>query len=179
MTLNITTAIQELHAGKVIAYPTEAVYGLGCEPMNEQAVLELLRIKERPIEKGLILIASDFSQLAPYLDVNDSILANVLPTWPGAVTWIIPAKAHVPVWLKGEHDSLAVRVTAHPVAKQLCQEYGGALVSTSANVSTLPAFRNAQELKATFPELYVVEGELGGFAQETAIYDALTGAKLR
>ncbi|CAG1023368.1 partial Threonylcarbamoyl-AMP synthase, partial [Patescibacteria group bacterium] len=159
--------------------PTEAVYGLGCEPMNEAAVLDLLRIKQRPIEKGLILIAASLEQIEPYLCLTDEILERVLPTWAGAVTWVIPAKNTVPRWLKGEHESLAVRVTAHPIAKALCEQYGGAIVSTSANISTQAAFKNAQEVATAFTELFVLEGALGELAQETAIYDALTGEKLR
>ena len=176
---DLNIAVERLKAGEVIAYPTEAVFGLGCEPMNEAAVLELLRIKQRPIEKGLILIASSLEQIEPYLLLTDELLEKVLPTWAGAVTWVIPAKPSVPRWLKGEHESLAVRVTAHPIAKALCEQYGGAIVSTSANITTQPAFRNAKEVADAFPELFVLDGALGNLAQETAIYDAVTGEKLR
>ncbi|MCK5190097.1 MAG: Sua5/YciO/YrdC/YwlC family protein, partial [Methylococcales bacterium] len=89
-------AIQKIKAGEVIAYPTEAVYGLGCDPLNEEAVLNLLALKKRSIEKGLILIASSLSQLEPYLQLNDEIISRVQATWPGAVTWIIPAQPWVP-----------------------------------------------------------------------------------
>lgn len=176
---DINTAVQQLKAGNVIAYPTEAVYGLGCEPRNETAVLDLLQLKQRPIEKGLILIAASLAQLEPYLELTDEILNRVLPTWPGAITWIIPAKADIPRWLTGSHSSLAVRVTAHPIAKQLCESYGAAIVSTSANISTQAAFKNAHQVAQAFPELFVLDGALGNLAQETAIYDALTGEKLR
>ena len=176
---DLNIAVERLKAGHVIAYPTEAVFGLGCEPMNETAVLDLLRIKQRPIEKGLILIASSLQQIESYLLLTDEILEKVLPTWAGAVTWVIPTKPSVPRWLKGEHESLAVRVTAHPIAKALCEQYGGAIVSTSANITTQPAFRNAKEVANAFPELFVLDGALGNLAQETAIYDAVTGEKLR
>jgi L-threonylcarbamoyladenylate synthase len=176
---NITAAVEQLKAGNIIAYPTEAVYGLGCDPINEQAVMQLLHIKQRPIEKGLILIAASLAQLEPYLLLTDDILAKVLPTWAGAVTWVIPAKPDVPRWLTGEHDSLAVRVTAHPIARQLCEQYGGAIVSTSANISTQPAFRSAVEVANAFPDLFVLDGALGDLAKETAIYDVLSGERLR
>jgi L-threonylcarbamoyladenylate synthase len=176
---DMNIAVSYLKAGNIIAYPTEAVYGLGCDPLNEQAVMLLLDIKQRPIEKGLILIAASLAQLEPYLILTDDLLKKVLPAWPGAVTWVIPAKSDVPRWLTGEHDSLAVRVTSHPIARQLCEQYGGAIVSTSANISTQPAFRNAAEVANAFPDLFVLDGALGDLAQETAIYDALSGKRLR
>ncbi len=178
---DIITAIQQLKAGKVIAYPTEAVYGLGCDPLNEAAVMHLLHIKQRPIEKGLILIADSIQQLEPYLLLNDEILARITPTWPGPVTWVIPAQASVPKWLTGEHNSLAVRVTAHPIAQQLCRDYGSPLVSTSANATTQPAMKTAAELLTTFPDsdIFILDGKVGELAQETAIYDAVSGMQLR
>jgi L-threonylcarbamoyladenylate synthase len=178
---DITTAAEQLKAGKVIAYPTEAVYGLGCDPLNEQAVMHLLHIKHRPIEKGLILIAASLQQLEPYLLLNDEILARITPTWPGAVTWLIPAQASVPVWLTGEHNTLAVRVTAHPIAQQLCACYGGAIVSTSANASTEPALKTAAQVFTAFADsdIFVLDGKVGELAQETAIYDAMSAKRLR
>jgi L-threonylcarbamoyladenylate synthase len=178
---DITIAVQQLKAGKVIAYPTEAVYGLGCDPLNEAAVMHLLRIKQRPVEKGLILIAASIQQLEPYVLFNDEILERVVPTWAGPVTWVIPAKNNVPKWLTGEHNSLAVRVTAHPVAQQLCRDYGSPIVSTSANTTTQPAIRTAAELLESFAnsDLFILEGNVGELTQETAIYDVMTGKKLR
>lgn len=177
----ITCAAKQLKTGKVIAYPTEAVYGLGCDPMNESSVIQLLDIKQRPIEKGLILISASLEQLEPYLMLNTDILAKIMPTWPGAVTWVIPAKAGVPKWLTGTHDTLAVRVTAHPVSKQLCEVYGGAIVSTSANATTEPAMRTAEQVMAAFADtdIFVLDGKVGDLAQETAIYDAVSGERLR
>jgi L-threonylcarbamoyladenylate synthase len=178
---DITTAIQQLNAGKVIAYPTEAVYGLGCDPLNEAAVMHLLDIKQRPIEKGLILIAASLQQLERYLMLNDEILARITPTWSEPVTWVIPAQASVPKWLTGEHNSLAVRVTTHPIAQQLCREYGRPLVSTSANATTQTAMRTAEQVVNAFADsdIFIIDGKVGELAQETAIYDAVSGKRLR
>jgi L-threonylcarbamoyladenylate synthase len=178
---NINTAVQQLKAGKVIAYPTEAVYGLGCDPLNEAAVMHLLDIKQRPIDKGLILIAASLQQLEPYLLLTEEIVARITPTWPGAVTWVIPARADVPKWLTGEHNSLAVRVTAHPVSQQLARDYGSPLVSTSANETTQPAMRTAEQVFSVFgdSDIFILDGKVGELAQETAIYDAVSGARLR
>lgn len=176
-------AAQQVWAGDVIAYPTEAVYGLGCDPLNEQAVLRLLALKQRPVEKGLILIASDFMQLEPFLDYDQQILDRVLPTWsePGrAITWIIPTQAWVPKWLTGSHQSLAVRVTQHPLAKALCEQLQSPLVSTSANPSTKKPAINALQVQKYFANhVRIIKSPVGGNKSTSAIYDVKTGACLR
>lgn len=180
--LHIYEACRALAAGDVIAYPTEAVWGLGCEPLNEHACLKLMLLKQRDVSKGVILIASDFEQLAPYLaDVPQKNLNAALATWPGPATWIVPASARVPRWLTGGRDTLAVRVTAHPVASALCRTYGGALVSTSANVSGRPPARSALQVRTQLGHglAYVLAGELGGRSAPTPIRDLMTGKLLR
>jgi L-threonylcarbamoyladenylate synthase len=174
----IMQAVQALHQGGIIAYPTEAVYGLGCDPDNESAVQRLLLLKQRPMNKGLILIAATLEQLAPYLaPIPPQRMQEVLATWPGPFTWIFPAKAQVPTWIRGEHSGVAVRVTAHPIAQQLCLEFGSALVSTSANQSQGPPAQSVEEVNAIFPAgiEVMIEGELGGLSKPTEIRDALTG----
>ncbi len=177
----IKNAVRQLKAGAVIAYPTEAVYGLGCDPLNEAAVMTLLDVKQRPIAKGLILIASSLAQLRPYLVLDQTIIDRITPTWPGPVTWVIPAQSWVPKWLTGEHQSLAVRVTRHPIARDLCAQFGSPLVSTSANPTTRPAIKESRKLLKTFAnaDIFIVHGKVGELAQETAIYDALSGQRLR
>jgi L-threonylcarbamoyladenylate synthase len=174
-------AAAEIKAGGVIAYPTEAVYGLGCDPLNETAVLKLLALKQRPVEKGLILIAADFSQLAPYLIYDETLLNQVLATWPGAVTWIMPTQAWVPKWLTGTHNSLAVRVTNHPLVKALCQQANRPLVSTSANPSGKKPATNALQVRHYFSpaQVTIINGATGGNKSPSAIYDAKTAKRLR
>ncbi len=179
-TLQLRLATAHLKAGDVIAYPTEAVYGLGCDPLNQQAVLNLLALKQRSIDKGLILIAANFNQLSPFLAYNESILDKIRPTWPGAVTWIIPAQDWVPVWLTGSRRSLAVRVTAHPLAKALCQQFNGAIVSTSANPNTKPPARTALQVRHYFSQqVAIIAGATAGNKNPSVIYDAVTGSQLR
>lgn len=170
-----------LQQGKLIAYPTEAVYGLGCDPLNEAAVLNLLKIKQRPVHKGLILIASDFIQLLPFIKVNAEILDRITPDWPGPITWVVPAQDWVPVYLKGAHHSLAVRVSAHPLVQQLCANYGGAIVSTSANISHQAPARTALSVRRIFSpaDLVIIAGATSQQQQPTAIYNALDGRCLR
>ncbi|MCF7971564.1 MAG: Sua5/YciO/YrdC/YwlC family protein [Methylococcaceae bacterium] len=177
----IRMAVHALKQGQIIAYPTEAVYGLGCDPLNESAAMHLLNIKQRPIHKGLILVASDFTQLQPFLKPTTSMLAQIMPSWPGPVTWVIPAQSWVPKYLKGEHDSLAVRVSAHPLVQQLCSIYGGAIVSTSANISNQAPARSSLAVRQNLnaQELFIIPGATPKYAQPTAIYNALDGSCLR
>ncbi|HEX7801526.1 MAG TPA: Sua5/YciO/YrdC/YwlC family protein [Pseudoxanthomonas sp.] len=182
--LSIPEAATALQTGGVIAYPTEAVWGLGCDPRDEQAVLRLLAIKQREVEKGLILIASHLEQLRPFLNlaaVPADNLAAVLASWPGPHTWVMPASAAAPRWITGAHDGIAVRISAHPLVIELCNAYGGALVSTSANRAGQPAALTRQTLDLEVLEGVdgLVAGDTGGLGAPTAIRDALTGAAIR
>ena len=182
MTAAFEACIQAVQRGGVIAYPTEAVYGLGCDPAQLAAVQRVLTLKQRPAHKGLILIAADFDQLAPYLLPLDSVThARVMATWPGAVTWILPAQPHVSPLIRGEHDTLAVRVSAHPTCRALCLRLGHPLISTSANLSTLPPARDVQAVAAQFGTLLdgIVDAPVGGQAQPTEIRQGLTGEIVR
>ncbi|GAA4494965.1 Sua5/YciO/YrdC/YwlC family protein [Pseudaeromonas paramecii] len=184
MTSSYLDAISHLTSGHVIAYATEAVFGLGCDPDNEEAVKKLLNIKQRPVDKGLILIAADWSQLLPYVaseQLSAPALQKVLASWPGPFTWIMPAQPTTPRWLTGRFDSLAVRVTAHPQVRALCQAYGKPLVSTSANLSGEAPCRNVAEVQAQLGVCvdYVLPGEVGGATNPSQIRNALTGEVLR
>lgn len=175
-------AVRALQAGGIVAYPTEAVYGLGCDPWNEAAMRRLLALKRRPIEMGVILIASRFEQLEPFLaPLDDATLAKLQATWPGPVTWVVPAKQETPAWLRGAHDTIAVRVTAHPIAAALCEAAQSALVSTSANRTGEPPARDADEVRSIFGEEinYILLGEVGGLGKPTEIRDARTGGVIR
>jgi L-threonylcarbamoyladenylate synthase len=182
--LTLEDAARAIRDGGVIAYPTEAVWGLGCDPFNEAAVTRLLAIKQRDVAKGLILVAGERAQFDGLLDwgtLPAVRLAAIEAGWPGPNTWIVPATAGVPRWITGAHHGVAVRVSAHPLVAALCGKFGGPLVSTSANRAGAPPAFDRAELD---PELLalldgVSEGETGGLAAPTAIRDALTGAVLR
>lgn len=184
MNNDIANALAALRNGGVIAYPTEGVWGLGCDPRDEAAVLRLLTLKQRDVAKGLILIASSEAQLAPFIDaasLADAQLAEVRASWPGPNTWIMPASKDAPRWITGAHDGIAVRVTAHPLVRALCDGFGGALVSTSANIASEPSPRTRAELD---PRIVagvdaVTDGETLGRAQPSTIRDARSGTTLR
>ncbi|AHF03178.1 tRNA threonylcarbamoyladenosine biosynthesis protein RimN [Marichromatium purpuratum 984] len=172
-----------LRAGAVVGYPTEAVYGLGCDPRDRGAVSRILEIKQRDPAKGLILIAADYAQLAPYVESLEATrMAKVRASWPGPNTWLLPARPSTPDWLTGRFSTLAVRVTAHPLAAALCRAYGGAIVSTSANRADRPPARTARSLRLALagdgPD-HLLHGACGGADRPSVIRDAASGRVLR
>lgn len=179
---DFTNAVLILKKGGIIAYPTEAVYGLGCDPFNMDAVSHLLQLKQRFISKGFILIAAHWKQIQPLVQpIPQDTLDNVFATWPGPVTWVFPVQPEVPTWIHGEKSTIAVRVTQHPIAAKLCQLFGGPIISTSANITGQTPIKDLDTLLATFPDGidFIVPGPLGNQTQPSQIRDARTGAILR
>ena len=170
-------------AGEIIAYPTEAVYGLGCDPDNQAAVLRLLSLKRRPVEKGLILVARTYSQLLPY--VNDAAIpmdrrTEIFSSWPGANTWLLPKSNKAPDWLTGGSELIAVRVSAHPLVQRLCMLFDKPLISTSANRTGEAAALTREAVIQQFSDkVIVLDGELGGAVKPSCIRNGLTGQIIR
>ncbi|MBT8063531.1 MAG: Sua5/YciO/YrdC/YwlC family protein [Gammaproteobacteria bacterium] len=180
--LTVAEGADQLRQGRVIAYPTEAVYGLGCDPANETAVREVLDLKERPASAGLILIADRFDYLEPFTSpVEPDLLERAMSRWPGPVTWLFPRAPDIPDWLAGKHPTVALRLTAHPVCRALSAAFGGAIVSTSANPRSEAPARGADEVKAYFGDRLggIVAGSLGDSRQPSEIRDLGTGRVLR
>lgn len=180
----IAEVVAALRRGGVVAYPTEAVWGLGCDPLDQAATLRLLALKRREVGKGLILVAASEAQLAPYIELAalDAAQREALrASWPGPHTWIVPATGAAPPWVTGVHAGIAVRVSAHPQVVALCEAFGGALVSTSANRAGEPAPRARAALDAAIVAGVdaVLAGETGGLDRATPIRDARSGAVLR
>lgn len=175
-------AIVALRAGGVIAYPTEGVWGLGCDPDNDEAVARLLRLKARDPAKGLILVAASIEQFAPWLEgLAPELHAPLVASWPGPNTWLVPDNGRTHALVRGAHDCVALRVSAHPGVAALCRAFGGPVVSTSANRASEPAAMSAEEVGDIFgAELdAIVEGELGGLDRPSTIRDLLSGRVLR
>ncbi len=175
-------AARLLHLGGILAYPTEAVYGLGCDPLNEQSVRRLLAIKQRAMNKGLILIGAELAHVQPYIQAMDETsMRRVLDSWPGPATWLLPVAEWVPRWLTGQHERIALRLTAHPLAAALCRAFGGAIISTSANLSNRPPARTALQARircADQPDM-ILSAATGQLSSPTPIRDALTGQCIR
>jgi L-threonylcarbamoyladenylate synthase len=183
-TATVDAAAALVRGGGVLAYPTEAVYGLGCDPHDRDAFDRLFALKGRPSTQGVLLIAADFEQVAPYIDlaaVPSAVLDDVRASWPGPHTWIFPRSALVPDWVAGAHAGIALRVTAHPPAAALCRAYGAPLVSTSANPHGEAPARDVATLERAFGDRLdgVLEAALGGQERPTTIRDALSGAIIR
>jgi L-threonylcarbamoyladenylate synthase len=179
----IDAAADALRVGAVVAYPTEAVYGLGCDPFDRDAFDTVFKLKERPPTQGVLLIASDFEQVAAYIaaDVAPEAIARARATWPGPATWIFPRSDEVPSWVAGSHSGIALRVTAHPIASELCRRFGGALVSTSANRHGEPPAKTSAEVRSAFGAqvAYILDGAVGGLDKPTPIRDAINGEIIR
>ena len=178
----IRRAAHHLWSGGVIAYPTEAVWGLGCDPLDPEAFDHILELKRRPVEKGVILIAASAGQLRPYLgDLSAEEMKRLRSPRPVPTTWVVPASPHAPEWITGGRRTLAARITGHPLAAALCRVFGGPIVSTSANPQAKPPARTALKVRCYFPagEVHVVPGPLGGVARPSEIRDLRSGEILR
>ncbi|TFE36808.1 tRNA threonylcarbamoyladenosine biosynthesis protein RimN [Paraburkholderia dipogonis] len=180
----VDSAIEALRAGALIAYPTEAVFGLGCDPSNDQAVSAVVRLKRRDSSKGLIVIGATLEHIKPYVDwdrLGKGAQTAILASWPGAQTWILPRSPGAGAILSGSHPGVAVRVTAHKPTADLCTVFGGALVSTSANPSGAPPARTADAVQQYFGTRVdlLLDEPVGSRTRPTPIRDALTGRLLR
>ena len=187
ITTSVTEAAECLKQGQVLAYPTEAVWGLGCDPYNQEAFLEILRLKQRPIEKGVILLAAHLGQVESLLvNLDPDIRAQVEHSWRNqaaserATTWLLPATDEIPTWIKGNHPKVAVRVTNHPLCVALCSAFDRFIVSTSANPAGLEPARSLQDAMQYFhQDLNYLNGDLGLSCEPSRILYAETGAVIR
>ncbi len=168
--------------GAVIAYPTEACFGIGCDPVNEIAIRRVIRLKNRPRGMGLILIADCIEKLLPFMALNnESMLDPAMASWPGPYTWIFPASERMPIALRTPSHTVAVRVTAHRGAAQLSRLAGCAIVSTSANRHGQMPIRDHRTVWRCLGDAldFVVRGPLGKQKSPTRITDATSGRVLR
>ena len=178
---HLKQAIITFNKGGVIAYPTEAVFGLGCLPDFQDSVYRILQLKHRAVEKGLILVASSLEQLEDYVHFDHlPMIDQIRNSWPGPVTWLIPAKKKTPTWLTGSHRTLAVRVSSHPTVNALCRELGP-IVSTSANPAGSKPATTTEEVLSYFGEEldYVIPADINNNLNPTEIRDAQNGNIIR
>lgn len=171
-----------LAAGGVLTHPTDGVWGLSADAMNAQAVFRVLAAKQRDVARGLIVIAADPSHLAPLIDPDaDQAWQRAVDSWPSATTWLVPARADAPWWLTGAHHTIAVREPAHALTRALASEFGGPIVSTSANVTGHPPVRSTWQARARFGKRvdFVLGGECDTPGQPSTIRDANSGEILR
>ncbi len=180
----MTEAADVFYQGGILAYPTEAVFGLGCDPDNDLAVQKLLSIKQRSVDKGLILLASDYSQLLPYVDdsaINRDNRSKILSCWPGAITQILPANKNISPLLCGVFDTIAVRITDHEDVVALCEQTNKPIVSTSANLAGKSPSNTWQQVQQQFGKEidFIVKGKTSGLLKPSTIINGLTGEVIR
>jgi L-threonylcarbamoyladenylate synthase len=177
----INQAVKVLQDGGIIAYPTEGVFGLGCDPFNKTAVLRLLKIKRRSVGKGLILIASSWNQVKDLVKIDLCKSCAIRPSSSNPVTWVFPATKKVPSWVSGKFASVALRVTLHPTANKLCQKFGSAIISTSANIADESPIKNARQIAKQFSGAvdFIISGRVGKLKKPTEIRDGITNKLIR
>lgn len=171
-----------LHNDGVIAYPTEGVWGLGCLPESLPAVSQILRLKNRSWERGLILVGSSIEQFSSYLaGLPADSLEELKQVWPGPVTYLLPDNGYCPLWIKGKHSTVALRVSDHPVVRNLCDRVASPLVSTSANPTGRVPARSSLQVRKYFPTGldFIVQGEVGKQMGASEVRNLLTGSVVR
>lgn len=175
--------IQVLHKKNVIAYPTESMFGLGCDPTSKEAVIKLLNLKQRSIEKGFILVASNYKQIKMYIDEKNLSVEQrkkIFFYWPGPFTFLLPAHSSVPYWLTGKFNTIAVRISAHISIIKLCNFFGKALISTSANISCMVPCVTREEVFESFGRDFpLLNGEIGSEKNPSRIVNIINGKIIR
>ena len=173
-------ALQLLERGELIAYPTEAMYGLGCDPWIQSSVNKILALKERHWEMGVILVIGELEHATPWIkQPSELYFPHIQATWPGPTTWLFEKSLQCPLWISGAHDCVAIRFSAHPVIQSLCRAFGGAIISTSANRHKQPGARTHTEVENYFPGIKILQGHIGNAENPSAIIDVRTNVKLR
>ncbi len=172
-------AVSCLRRGEVLAYPTEGVWGLGCDPRQRRAFRKILRLKRRPQKKGVLLITGHQRHTYDYWQRDIPLCLDPAQYWPGT-TLVLPARARCPSWIRGRHRGIAMRVSAHPGVCRLSAAFGAAIVSTSANpAGKKPARSLRQVLRYFGGRVTILPARLGGQRRPSRILDARSGKLLR
>ncbi|CAL4325041.1 Threonylcarbamoyl-AMP synthase [Buchnera aphidicola (Eriosoma lanigerum)] len=179
----VSDVVNQLNKKKIIAYPTESVFSLGCDPDSKSAIFSLIKLKNRNINKGFILIAAHYDQLKPYILEKKILLSHkkILSSyWPGHKTFLLPANDNVPYWLNGNSSFIATRITNHKVVKNLCSLFGKPIISTSANLTGLLPCRTVEEFYKQFGKnIMLLRGPLGINKKPSSIFNLITGEIVR
>ena len=179
----ISSSIQVLKDGGLIIYPTESVFGLGCDPFNEIAVTSLLQLKKRSQSQGLILIANNWAQVERLIKpISAEQYAKVVASWPGNVTWVFSKSNIVPDWISGIYETIAIRIPDHEIARKICEDFDGPIVSTSANISGEEPCKSLEDVYKNFSLEdidYVLPAEIGNYQQPSTIIELQSGKIIR
>ena len=169
--------------GAVIAYPTDTIWGFGCHPRLASSAIKILNIKQRPVDKGLILLSSRFEYCKPYIDpkLSEEQINLINQKYQNPTTWLVPAAKSCPIWLTGGFPTVALRITDHPFVEALCNDIHSPIVSTSANRHRRSTIRNALQARRQFGEEvdYIVNGFNTGTNRASEIKLLTTGNTTR
>ena len=146
---SIRHAAHVINSGGIIAYPTDTIYGLGCDPYDADAVARLSDIKSRSALKQFILLAGHIEQIKAFVDLTEDQQQKITQN-KEATSWVIKANKHTPAWLLNKDKTVTIRLSKHSDVKKLCHILGHAIISTSANLSGQRPARNALELHQRF-----------------------------
>jgi L-threonylcarbamoyladenylate synthase len=178
--LAIQNCVEQIRQGRIIAYPTESCFGLGCDPNCIDAIEKIYQLKHRPQQMPFIIIISEWAHLTRFdCIISDEDKTNLLASWPGPTTWLIPVKSSHR--LSSEQNKIAVRMTAHPIAKALCDSWAGPIVSTSANPHGMPSALTAHDVEAYFGNAVdtILNGQIGTRSKPSDIFDLETKKQIR
>jgi L-threonylcarbamoyladenylate synthase len=170
----IKEAAKLVLAGRLIAYPTDTVYGLGCNPYNSDAVDRLVKAKER-VKGSLPILVSSIGEAERIGEMNGIAAAFASKFWPGPLTLVVRSRSNLPEMVTGGSLMVGVRIPNHEIARRLIHESDGAIIGTSANISGHPSLRTAEEV---FRELegridLVLNGGLATIGRESTVVRVL------
>ncbi len=141
----IRDAAALIRQGGLVAYPTDTVYGLGCDPFNADAVERLVKSKGR--NKGSLPVLVESTYVARQLGTFSDLAVHLAEKfWPGPLTIVVPLKASLPADVTGDFETIGLRIPNHPVACKLIRGCYGAIIGTSANLSGKPSSKTADEV---------------------------------
>ncbi|MBD1398731.1 threonylcarbamoyl-AMP synthase [Pontibacter sp. JH31] len=155
----VQAAEEELLVGNVILYPTDTVWGIGCDAENAEAVKKIFKIKEREESKSMIILVSDVEMLKRYVEEVPTGFAELAKTQERPTTFVLSGAQNLPKELVAEDGSIGVRIAKDEFCHRLMQQIGRPLVSTSANVSGEPSPQTFAEVSDKIKERvdYVVQ----------------------
>lgn len=175
-------ALWHLKNGGVIAHQTDTVVGLACLPNNIKAIEKILKLKRRSKNKGLILLGSNIAQFQSYLskNLNQKTIQKLQQTTKTPTTWLVPVNKNITPLIRGNFDTLAMRITQNPEIVFLCQRLNSVLVSTSANIKNKPTAKTTLKLRSFFKNnLDFILLKKNQNKQSSIIKNIITNEKIR
>ena len=176
--------IEDVSNGAVFAYPTEAVFGLGCDINNKSSINKIIKLKRRKVSKGLIVISDNIEKVRNLIDDNYFKLfvennSNAVPT-----TWLCPASKIVPEEITGGTKKIAIRITSHDISKLICKILDLPIISTSANISGDDPIIKQEDLEIYFRDNmdnidYIIDGLVGNSKKPSRILDLVSKDVIR